>query len=260
MVLRFLPAALAGALLASSALAAEVEPRLTLVAPDAAVRTVALTLDACSGATDHRVLDLLVAERIPATLFVTGRWLRRNPEAVKVLLANADLFEIENHGAEHVPAVTDAPTVFGLKTAGTIDAVRREVGGGAEAIVAAGLAKPRWYRDATARYSRDAIAVIEADGYRVAGYSLNADMGASLMGAMVAKRVAAAKSGDVIIAHMNQPGRAAGEGLAEGVRSLKEAGVRFVRLNEVETRADPSGPAAITVAQRRPPRAPLTRR
>lgn len=223
--------------------AAEIEPRLTIVAPDPSVRTVALTLDACSGATDHRILDTLVAEQIPSTIFVTHRWLKRNPEAIKVLLAHPELFEIENHGDQHIPAVTDAPAVFGLKTAGSLDAVRAEVHGGAAAIEAATRTQPVWYRDATARYSRDAIDAIRADGYRVAGYSLNADMGASLMGPLVERRVAAATSGDVIIAHINQPGRASGEGLANGVRALKSAGVRFVRLKDVETVGGDGGAA-----------------
>lgn len=244
----------AASLASLPAVAADVEPRLTIVTSDAAVRTVALTLDACSGATDHRILDMLVAEAIPSTIFVTHRWLKRNPEALKTLLAHPDLFEIENHGDQHIPAVTDVSTVFGLKTAGSLDAVRSEVDGGAKAIVAAGLPKPRWYRDATARYSRDAIDAIKADGYQIAGYSLNADMGASLMGPLVARRVAAAKSGDVIIAHINQPGRASGEGLAQGVRSLKAAGVRFVRLNDVETKGGDGLAEPMVVATRRQPK------
>jgi peptidoglycan/xylan/chitin deacetylase (PgdA/CDA1 family) len=34
---------------------------------------VALTLDACSGAVDQRLIELLVQLRVPATLFVTKR-------------------------------------------------------------------------------------------------------------------------------------------------------------------------------------------
>ena len=63
-------------------------------------------------------------------------------------------------------------------------------------------------------------------------------MGASLLGPLVARRIAAAKSGDVIIAHVNQPGRAAGAGLVEGLQALKAAGVTFVRLNDVVAQED----------------------
>lgn len=228
---RAAPAALAAAfaLVAAAALAADVEPSLSL--PAAQGRAVALTLDACSGESDRRILDTLVAERIPATIFVTHRWLRRNAAAIALLKANADLFEIENHGDNHVPAITDRAREFGIATAGSLAAVAAEVNGGDAAIRVAFGHPSAWYRDATARYSPDALKLIAALGYRIAGYSLNADVGASLPAASVARRMAAARPGDVIIAHVNQPKRGAGAGVAEGIRRLKAAGYRFVRLD-----------------------------
>ncbi|WP_425482831.1 polysaccharide deacetylase family protein [Aureimonas leprariae] len=218
---------------ATPAFAGDVEPSLRLDHLTGS-REIALTFDACSGETDHRILDTLVAEHIPATVFVTGRWLKRNGPALAVMLAHPDLFEIENHGAEHVPAVTDKPTVFGLPSAGTLEAVRAEVDGGALAIFAATGTAPHWFRGATARYSRDAVALVTSEGYRIAGYSLNADVGASLPAAAVEKRLAAAKDGDVVIAHINQPHRPAGAGVAAGILALKRAGATFVRLEDAD--------------------------
>lgn len=211
-----------------------VEPQLHIAKGGVERPQVALTLDACSGKTDRRILDVLLKERIPATIFVTGRWIKGNSEAMAILTANQDLFQIENHGAMHVPAITTMPTMYGIKTAGTVGAVREEVEGGASAINAAGGRKTRWYRDATARYSKDAIRLVEDMGYRIGGYSLNGDMGASLAAAAAEKRVAGARDGDVIIAHINQPGRSAGAGVAKGILALKQKNVRFVRLNDVE--------------------------
>lgn len=220
------------AVLPAAAKPRDLEPRLTLVPAAEGEKVVALTLDACSGHADHRILDALVAEHIPATIFVTHIWLRRNADTLAMLLAHPDLFEIENHGDHHIPTVTDTPFVFGLKTAGSIGAVKAEVDGGAAAIVAATGQAPHWFRSATARYSRDAVTTIEAEGYRIAGYSLNADMGAALPETIVAARIAAARSGDVIIAHVNQPTRSAGAGVVAGIKALKAAGWRFVRLDE----------------------------
>lgn len=221
--------ALAIALAATgAAFAGDVEPRLTLPGGETAV---ALTFDACSGDVDRRILDELIADRVPATIFVTHRWLRRNAATVAVLSANADLFEIENHGDQHVPAITDRPTLFGLATAGSLAAVAAEVKGGADAVTAAFGVAPGWYRDAGARYSRDAIELIGTMGYRIAGYSLNADVGASLPAEAVRKRVAAARPGDVVIAHINHPERPSGEGVAEGIRMLVRKGARFTRLD-----------------------------
>lgn len=240
------PAALflvAGAMLAgASADATEFEPRLFIDKPPAGVRTVAITLDACSGAVDQRVLDALLETGAKATVFVTGRWLQGNAAALGVMKAHPEQFEIENHGARHVPVDTDAPAVFGVKTAGTIEAVRAEIAGGAEAVEKATGARPRWFRGATARYTRDAMNEAAAQGQKIAGYSLNGDMGASLPAASVERRVAGAKSGDVVIAHVNQPTRSAGAGLAAGIRALKASGVTFVRLIDVETRSEDGPP------------------
>lgn len=216
------------ALMASPALAGDIEPRLTLPAGSHAV---ALTFDACSGAVDERILDELIADRVPATLFVTHRWLKRNAPTTALLLAHADLFEIENHGENHVPAITDRPTVFGLPTAGSLAAVSEEVLGGAAAVTAAFERSPVWYRDASARYSRDAAHLIGELGYRIAGYSLNADVGASLPADTVSKRIRAARPGDVIIAHINHPERPSGAGVVEGIKALLAKGVRFERLD-----------------------------
>lgn len=222
-----------------------VEPQLHIAHGGHAAPQVALTLDACSGKTDHRILDVLVREKIPATIFVTGRWLRRNAETVAILKAHPDLFQLENHGANHVPTISDVPTMFGIKTARTDADITAEVEGGADALMTFADAKPVWYRDATARYGRHALDLIKGMGYRIAGYSLNADYGASLPANAVQKRIAGAKDGDVIIAHINQPSHAAGAGVARGIVDLKNKGYRFVRLNDVETDADKQPPAGI---------------
>lgn len=233
----FIRSAVAAGLMlgAASASATEFEPRLTVKAPaEAGQRTVALTFDACSGATDQRILDALLETGAKATVFVTARWLKRNPQALAVLKSRPEQFEIENHGARHLALVTDTSALFHVGSVGTIDGARAEISGGEAAITAATGAKPRWFRGATARYSRDAMDELKAEGYELAGYSLNGDMGASLPAASVEKRISAAKSGDVVIAHINQPTHASGAGVAAAIRSLKAAGVTFVRLDQAE--------------------------
>ncbi len=208
------------------------EPALRLSEKSSSAPNVALTFDACMGKADHRILDTLVNEKIPATIFVTGRWLKHNPEAFAVMKANPDLFEIEDHGANHVPAVDRAIRIYGIAAAGSPEAVASEVSGGADAIVAAGAAKPQWFRGATAKYTRTSIHQIEAMGYKIAGFSINGD-GGSLLGASVTeKHYASARDGDVIIPHINQPTHAAGEGVVRGIIGLKNRGFHFVLLRD----------------------------
>lgn len=221
-----------------------VEPQLFIAKGGATAPQVALTLDACSGETDQRILNFLVENKVAATIFVTGRWLKRNAASVAIMKAHPELFELENHGLNHVPAIDNQPLMFGLKTAGSLPAIRSEIEGGANAMQIATAGKPVWYRDATARYSDDAVKLIHEMGYRVAGYSLNADMGASLLAGQVEKRISAAKDGDVIIAHINQPTRVAGAGVVKGIFALKQKGFRFVRLRDVMESEKPSSPNA----------------
>ncbi|MBY5808688.1 polysaccharide deacetylase family protein [Rhizobium leguminosarum] len=199
---------------------------------------IALTFDACMGQADERILSTLVRERIPATIFVTARWLKRNPAALAVFLQNPDLFELENHGQNHIPTVDTPTLIYGIASAGSPRAVRQEVEGGAAAMVAAGIPAPRWFRGSTAKYDLSAIGEIRAMGYRIAGYSVNGD-GGSLLGAGVTeKRIASAKDGDVVISHINQPTHAAGEGVAKALVDLKAKGTQFVRLGDVEDPGD----------------------
>ncbi len=205
-----------------------VTPVLRLPADDHP--TVALTLDACPGAFDLRLARALVDLAIPTTLFLTNIWIHRNPEAVSFLQNHHDLFSLQNHGDRHLPPVLGAVPVYGLPVAGTIAAIEAEVVGGAHAVAAVSGVAPHWYRGAAALYSPDALTPIGRLGFGIGGFSLNADMGASLPARSVAARIGQARDRDVIIGHINQPLRPSGAGIAAGVAALKAQGMRFVRL------------------------------
>lgn len=224
--------------------AIEVHERLAL-APNASDKIAALTLDACGGGYDAFLVDYLVKHNIPATVFVTRRWLAVNAAGVAILQAHRALFEIEDHGANHVPAILGAGRrIFGLR--GELDQahLRSEVEDGASAVRAQTGIEPRWYRGATGVYDADALRAIAAMGYRVAGFSVNADDGATLPRDAIVARLAAVRSGDIIIAHMNRPRAATGRGLAIGLDHLTRDGFRFVRLSDYELKAVDQASAA----------------
>jgi peptidoglycan/xylan/chitin deacetylase (PgdA/CDA1 family) len=213
----------------------EVRMRLGDASPGRLI--IALTLDACPGAFDDRIATALVESGIKATIFVTGLWLRENPVGLTYLLAHRDLFAIENHGQLHIPPVLGHRRIYGSPAAGDLATVRREVTEGAASIHAATGTAPRWYRGATGYYSRSAMPAIQQLGFGIAGYSLNADMGASLSAHSVAGRFAKATNGEVIVAHINQPYRPSGAGVVIGVRALQRCGASFLRLDQL-TSAD----------------------
>ena len=167
-----------------------IEPRMRLKARALSGASVALTLDACPGGFDTRIAEALVQMAIPASVFVTGAWIRRHPGDAVFLRAHPDVFGIENHGDRHVPPVLGARRVFGIQSAGDLATIKREVLSGAEDVEALTGAPPRWYRGATGFYSPPALEAIEGWGFNIAGYSLNADVGASLPAGRVASRIA----------------------------------------------------------------------
>ena len=211
----------------------EVHDRMAPVAGTS--KRLALTLDACTGQYDDDLIQFLIRNRISATIFATRKWLDRNPYGVSVIKAHLDLFDVEDHGENHIPAVIGAGRkVYGIPGEPDVAHLRREVTEGARAIERAVGVAPHWYRGATAEYDAQALAEIRKLGYKVAGFSINADAGATLKRASIEERLTHARPGDVIIAHMNKPASDTAEGLSVGLLQLLRGGFVFVRLDQVD--------------------------
>jgi peptidoglycan/xylan/chitin deacetylase (PgdA/CDA1 family) len=211
-----------------------------VVVSDPAIRPLALTLDACSGKFDNDLIQFLILNRIPATIFATKKWLDRNPFGLSVIKAHLDLFDVEDHGENHIPAVIGAgKKVYGIPGEPDLVHLRREVLEGARAIEAATGIAPHWYRGATAEYDAQAVEEIGRMGYKIAGFSVNADAGATLRRDAIEERLKRVKAGDILIAHMNRPASDSAEGLAVALNQLLRQGFVFIRLDQVEVHLVP---------------------
>ena len=196
--------------------------------------TVALTLDACDGGRgtsyDAGIIALLRERKIPATIFVTSRWMRGNPEALRDLAADP-LFEIAAHGSRHKPCSVNGNSVYGIKGTASFDELAREVEGNARDIAASTGRPPRCFRSGKDYYEEVAVRVIRDLGLGIAGYSIAGDEGASLPAAKVAAKTLAAKDGDILLYHLNHPRSGTREGLERSLPALLEKGFVFVRLS-----------------------------
>ena len=231
--MKLVSALILGILVATPARSANIIEYHMRMAPSADdAKRIAITFDACTGKVDERILNALVDNKIKATIFVTARWLKRNPKAIETLKANSDLIEIENHGAKHLTAVDVRRDVFGLRSAGSPKAVATEVEDGAAAVKAAIGNQPTWYRGAAAIYTVSTMEQVKSLGFKLGGFSFSGDGGATWTAGHTEKAISAAKDGDVIIAHINQPARPAGEGVVKGILKLKEQGFTFVTLQQ----------------------------
>lgn len=194
-------------------------------------RTLALTLDACEGGTDTRIIALLREHNVPATIFVTNRWLGKNATVAEDL-ATDPLFLLACHGKRHKPASVSGKAAYGIPGTRSIPALVEEVEDNARAVAALTGIRPGWYRSGTAHYDDVALDVIHDLGLAVAGYTVSADEGASLPANSVARNLLRAPDRAIILCHLNHPESGTFRGLARALPELLEKGTVFVKLGE----------------------------
>ncbi|WP_380283759.1 polysaccharide deacetylase family protein [Kitasatospora purpeofusca] len=210
-------------------------PGVLTTLPDAAAPAIALTFDACGGSGgsgyDAALVATLRAHGVPATLFLNARWIDANPGVFENLAADP-LFEIANHGTVHRPLSVTGRSAYGI--AGTRDPgeVYDEIAGNLAELTALLGHPPGFFRSGTAHYDDVATRIAADLGQRVAGFSTNADGGATLPAAQVQRELADAAPGGIVIAHMNRPGSGTARGVAAALPALLAAGRTFTRLSD----------------------------
>ncbi len=197
-------------------------------------KVLALTLDACGSdgdGYDRDLIDYLRAQEIPATLFINARWADKNPEIFRELSLDP-LFEIENHGTHHRPASVTGQSVYGIQGTGSVSELVKEVETNARKIETLTGRKPRFFRSGTAYYDDTAVRVIHDLGYRIAGFNVLGDKGATFSAKEVIQALLSAKPGSIVILHMNHPEKETAEGVIAAAPLLLERGYRFVKLGD----------------------------
>jgi peptidoglycan/xylan/chitin deacetylase (PgdA/CDA1 family) len=179
-------------------------------------KVLALTFDACGGLKgngyDTRLIKYLGSEKIPTTLFISGRWIDANQDIFQKLAKNP-LFEIENHGLNHKPC-----SVNGIK-------IQKLIG-----------RKPKFYRPATAYCDEIGVEVANGLGYEVVNFNVLGDAGATYSKSQVKEALLNAPLSSIILMHMNHPEGETAEGLMEAIPELRKRGFKFVKLSEYDLR------------------------
>ena len=198
-------------------------------------KVVALTFDACGGGAgmgyDRKLVEYLIREKIPATLFLNGRWIEGNRKLFQELAANP-LFEIENHGTLHKPLSVDGRSVYGIRGTSGVDAVVKEISENARTIEEATGRKPKYFRSGTAYYDDVAVKIALEIGVTPVNFDVIADGGATFSESGIVAASLRAKPGSILIYHMNHPEKSVAEGVMKAIPLLREKGFRFVLLEE----------------------------
>lgn len=193
---------------------------------------VALTFDACDGKTDMRILELIKQEKIPVTLFVTGKWLDKNVEAVNFIKDNQNFFKIENHGLNHLQAVESENGAYHLPTVKNETGLSHEVLDNSKKIMDVFLVTPHYYRTAGALYDRDCLEWLKNKSIKIGGYTIAADEGAKASKDRIVSNLSKVKNGDVVLMHINHPNSEVYEGFKKGLVIMKSHNLQFEFLKD----------------------------
>jgi peptidoglycan/xylan/chitin deacetylase (PgdA/CDA1 family) len=195
----------------------------------------ALTFDACGGrrgaSYDVRLIQYLEAEKVPTTLFISGRWMDANPETFEKLSKNP-LFEIENHGLKHKPCSAIGRSVYGIEGTKSVGEMYGEIESNALKILDLTGRKPRYYRPAAAYCDEICVEIANALGYQVVNFSVLGDAGATYSKRRVKEALLNAPPSSIILLHMNHPESETAEGVIAAVPELKKRGFKFLKLSE----------------------------
>lgn len=204
---------------------------------DVEERVLALTLDACGGKMgseyDQDLMDYLMEEKIPATLFINGRWIKANPDLFKTLCDN-DLFEIENHGYEHQPLSVEGKEVYGIRGTGNIREALVEVMKNQEEIEKFTGKRPKYFRSGTAYYDDVALDILKDLDLKAVNFDVLGDAGATFNRHQIKDSAKKVKPGSILLYHMNQPQKEVAEGMKLVIPMLREMGFEFVQLSDYD--------------------------
>lgn len=206
-------------------------------------KIVALTFDACGGKNgngyDKELIDYLQSEGIPATLFITGKWIDSNFSEFLTLSQNK-LFEIENHGLNHRPCSVNGSKAYRITGTADLEDAFDEIEANACKIKMLTNRYPHFYRSATAYIDEASAAMASSLSVTTISYDvLSGDAvpftPAKEIKANVLKNI---KPGAIIIMHFNHPEWNTFEALKEIVPELRKSGYTFALLEDFKESRD----------------------
>ncbi len=190
-------------------------------------KQVALTFDACPTSLpdeyDEQVVELLLREHVPATLFLSGRWVEKNPEKAKYL-ANQKDFEIAAHSYWH-PHLLEKDDARVLREMKRTQAIIKKVTG----------KTPQYFSPPYGEVDERVAKLAKEVGLITIQYDIaSGDPDQNLSeGRIVRSVLQKAKGGSIIVFHMNKKGVHTAEALPAVIKGLRDKGFSLVTVGEM---------------------------
>ncbi len=183
---------------------------------------IALTFDISWGnKTPLPVLDILKANDIRCTFFLSGPWVKQYPEIAKRILE--DGHEIGSHGYRHI----------NLSTIGHEEIVS-ELSKAHEIIKDVTGVEANLIRTPNGDYSNTVIDAIQSQNYKVIQWSLDSlDWMNPGINTISSRVISKCKAGDIILMHASDTCKQTDQALPEILKELKAKGFEFVKVSEL---------------------------
>ena len=190
-------------------------------------RKIALTFDACAthapAEYDERVIETLLRENVPATLFLSGRWVQKNYKTAQFLVGLPQ-FEIANHtySHPHLTALSD-------------DHVHRELVSAQTVLERLTGKLPRYFRPPYGEVDERVARIAATAGLATVQFDLaSGDPDPTLTASRIARAVLKnAQGGSIVVFHMNRKGVHTAEMLPAIISGLRQKGFTLVTVGEL---------------------------
>ncbi|WP_432176286.1 polysaccharide deacetylase family protein [Streptomyces sp. Tue6028] len=206
-------------------------------------KTVALTFDADMTADEGpraeagerfdnpQLIDTLRGFKVPATVFMTGRWAEEYPLEARAI-GRDPLFEVANHSYSHYAFTGNC---YGLPTVGEAD-MRGDVERAYAAFKKAGVPKAMpYFRFPGGCYDQRALRALSAVGVTAVQWDVvSGDAFATDADAVARQVLEGVKPGSVVVMHCTRSAAPTTEqALRTIVPELRKQGFRFVKVSEL---------------------------
>ncbi|TAL16167.1 polysaccharide deacetylase [bacterium] len=227
-------------------LAPEFRGSIRSVTPKNGEKVIALTFDLCEGGSersgyDSKIVEYLRREKIRATFFAGGKWLRSHPEESKKLMADP-LFEIGNHGWSHrnLRTLHSGEMESEVTRAQEEYALLREELSRSEATDKV-PALPRLFRFPFGACDAKALDFLARRGLYAVQWSVvpGDPSPAASAEAIAGEIVSRAKPGAIVVLHANGRGLNTAEALPLFAPELLRRGYSFVTVSELLQKGTP---------------------
>ena len=190
-------------------------------------KKIALTFDACPSSThggfDVRIIQTLVDSGVPATFFLSGKWIVKHRNVVRKL-ASVPGFELGNHSYSHPHWTTISN-----------DSIRQELERTESLLKNIAGYSPKLFRPPYAETNQRVDSIARTIGLTTVMYDLaSGDPDSTISRLRLIHYVATStRNGSIIVMHVNGRGWHTSEALPEIIQALRAKGFIFSKVSEL---------------------------